>query len=286
MADWPIADAVALASAAGEIALRVVSASGQTADLQRWETSAGLVAGRMLRPGTITPGNGTTTSNFGVFNTDAGAQNRGATIGLGGSYDNANAANQDTFAWLAGAKESSAGVSQRGYFAVYTNGTDVAERFRVGSDGQAVFRVGQPSQIAVAVRGAASQASNLQEWQTDLAVALSVVDASGRIGIGVAVPHAPLQLAATLANRKVVLREVTDNDHQFYGFGAQAAILRYQVDATASSHVFYAATSSSASTELVRFQGDGRVIITGPLQNAGLTDLTNDLLAQLAMRTV
>ncbi|TAG53786.1 MAG: hypothetical protein EAZ27_10170, partial [Cytophagales bacterium] len=47
--------------------------------------------------------------------------------------------------------------------------------------------------------------------------------------------------------------------HQFYGFGANAGILRYQVDSPPSAHVFYTGTSATTSTELMRIQGNGNV---------------------------
>jgi hypothetical protein len=77
------------------------------------------------------------------------------------------------------------------------------------------------------------------------------------IGIGTSSTNAPLQFASATANRKIVLFEGTNNDHQFYGFGVNGNILRYQGDQTATDHVFYAATSSSASNELFRIYGVG-----------------------------
>ncbi len=81
----------------------------------------------------------------------------------------------------------------------------------------------------------------------------------GNVGIGNSSPHAPLQLATTFANRKIVLYEVADNDHQFEGFGMNAGILRYQVNQTGDDHVFYAGTSPTTSNELMRIKGNGNV---------------------------
>ncbi|OYU94338.1 MAG: hypothetical protein CFE21_16345 [Bacteroidetes bacterium B1(2017)] len=91
---------------------------------------------------------------------------------------------------------------------------------------------------------------------------------NANLGINVSNPHAPLQFSNAAANRKIVLYETADNDHQFYGLGINGFTLRYQVDATSANHIFYAATSSSASTELMRITGLGKVGIgvTSPEQ--------------------
>ena len=60
-------------------------------------------------------------------------------------------------------------------------------------------------------------------------------------------------------NRKIVLYDGNNNDHQFYGFGINSGVLRYQVDGVVASHVFYSGTSTSTSEELMRIGGDGNV---------------------------
>ena len=82
---------------------------------------------------------------------------------------------------------------------------------------------------------------------------------NGNVGIGTNTPNAPLQFSNAVVNRKIVLYEDTNNDNQFFGFGVNSFILRYQVSATTISHVFYAGTSSSASKELMRIMGTGNV---------------------------
>jgi hypothetical protein len=81
----------------------------------------------------------------------------------------------------------------------------------------------------------------------------------GNVGIGRTDPWAPLQFATTIANRKIVLWQNTNNEHEFYGFGINSGTLRYQVPGTVDRHVFYAGTSAITSTELMRIQGNGRV---------------------------
>ncbi|ANF51884.1 hypothetical protein A0O34_15810 [Chryseobacterium glaciei] len=87
------------------------------------------------------------------------------------------------------------------------------------------------------------------------------VDAlNNRVGIGTAAPHAPLQFGNTVGNRKIVLYETGNNDHEFYGFGVNSGIMRYQADRTTTDHVFYAGvTGGASSNELMRIKGTGNV---------------------------
>jgi hypothetical protein len=82
---------------------------------------------------------------------------------------------------------------------------------------------------------------------------------SGNVGIGTTVPNAPLQFSNAIANRKIVLYETANDDHQYYGFGINGATLRYQTDATGADHVFFAAASATSSNELMRVKGNGNV---------------------------
>ena len=93
---------------------------------------------------------------------------------------------------------------------------------------------------------------------------------SGNVGIGTSTPNATLQFGNTLTNRKLVLWETANNDHQYHGFGVNAGIMRYQLANSSSSHVFYSANSGFSSTELLRIQGNGNIGI-------GLSTATNKL---------
>ncbi|MEO8150332.1 MAG: hypothetical protein ABI723_22045 [Bacteroidia bacterium] len=90
-----------------------------------------------------------------------------------------------------------------------------------------------------------------------------------KVGINQSDPHAQLHLGNQLANRRIILWEAANNDHQFAGFGMNNNILRYQVEGTSGNHIFYAATSATASNELMRIQGDGRVSIGSPTAATG-----------------
>lgn len=88
----------------------------------------------------------------------------------------------------------------------------------------------------------------------------------GRLGIGTTVVNGDLQFASVLTNRKVVLYESSNNDHQYYGFGVNNSVLRYQVSGNFADHVFYAAASSSTSTELMRLNGTGLLELPSSLE--------------------
>ncbi|MFN3851473.1 MAG: hypothetical protein ACK4NY_18695 [Spirosomataceae bacterium] len=85
----------------------------------------------------------------------------------------------------------------------------------------------------------------------------------GNVGIGMSAPNAPLQFSNSLENRKIVLYENSKNDHQYYGFGINGGTLRYQSDATGADHVFFAASSSVSSNELMRVRGVGQIQVGG-----------------------
>jgi len=114
---------------------------------------------------------------------------------------------------------------------------------------------------------------------------------TGNVGIGTTTPNALIQTNNNLSNRKIVLYETTNNDHQYFGFGINSASLRYQVDAPGASHVFCAGSSSSASNEIMRISGNGYVgigtnnpthpltistfVATGAIQSASLVQFGN-----------
>lgn len=100
------------------------------------------------------------------------------------------------------------------------------------------------------------------------------IDPNGNVGIGMTTPHASLQFNNAIQNRKVVLYEVANNDHQYYGLGVNGNTLRYQTPTTSDDHVFYAATSATTSNELARIKGNGNMTISGFIQSEGWTEPT------------
>lgn len=81
----------------------------------------------------------------------------------------------------------------------------------------------------------------------------------GKVGIGNTLPNSELQLSNNYANRKIVLYETVNNDHQTYSFGVTSGELRYQVNDTSSDHTFYAGIDNLSSQELLRIKGSGEV---------------------------
>jgi Chaperone of endosialidase len=100
------------------------------------------------------------------------------------------------------------------------------------------------------------------------------INASGNVGIGTSNATSRLTVSATgtkklqfendlTTNRHIVLWEQTNNEHQYYGFGVNASILRYQVDISTANHVWYAGATSTTSTELMRLTGTGNLGVGG-----------------------
>ena len=84
------------------------------------------------------------------------------------------------------------------------------------------------------------------------------ISREGHVGIGTTTPNGLLQFANGNSNRKIVLHEVADNDHQFTGFG-QSSGLRFQLQSQAANYTFNIGTSSTTSNEVMRITGGGSV---------------------------
>jgi hypothetical protein len=97
------------------------------------------------------------------------------------------------------------------------------------------------------------------------------------IGLGTVFPSAHLDIINTITNtfgnlylgnniqnRKLVLFNGNGSGSDgYFGFGINSGVLRYQVNGVNDSHVFYAATNSTTSNELVRITGTGNIIVAG-----------------------
>jgi hypothetical protein len=105
----------------------------------------------------------------------------------------------------------------------------------------------------------------------------ATVDANGNVGIGTVAPNAALQLGNVIANRRIVLWEDANNDHQFYGLGINGSTLRFQISDVARQFTFHAATGAASSNELMRIRGDGNVGIGTPTPTSMLTLVGGDI---------
>ncbi|KXH83416.1 hypothetical protein [Chryseobacterium kwangjuense] len=110
----------------------------------------------------------------------------------------------------------------------------------------------------------------------------SVDAANNRVGVGTTAPHGQVQLGNTIGNRKIVLYEAANDDHQYYGLGINNNTLRYQVDGLGSDHVFFSGNGANASAELLRVKGNGNVGVgTSTPQKTlhvnGAAQITNEL---------
>lgn len=93
------------------------------------------------------------------------------------------------------------------------------------------------------------------------------INTNGYVGIGGVHPNAQLQLSNTLANRKIVLWDGSNNDHQYFGLGIEPGTMRYSVAGTDNVHRFYAGTSTGSSQLLMSIWGNKNLIIG--TQNGG-----------------
>jgi hypothetical protein len=96
----------------------------------------------------------------------------------------------------------------------------------------------------------------------------SLFTTAGNVGIGTTSPNAPLQFSNALVNRKLVLYDTNNNNHQFYGIGTTSGIFRFQVDTTGVDYVFYAGVNSTTSNEVFRVKGVGNVVIPNTTNSA------------------
>jgi microcystin-dependent protein len=92
-----------------------------------------------------------------------------------------------------------------------------------------------------------------------------ILDTSGYLGLGgVENPFAEITLPNTNKNKKILLYDVLNNQHQYSGFGSNASELRYQVYGSNIDHVFYSGNTSNSSNELFKIKGNGRIGIGTP----------------------
>ncbi len=104
------------------------------------------------------------------------------------------------------------------------------------------------------------------------------IGSSGNVGVGTTSPSHQLQVETTntlgnlflgnnVQNRKLLLYDANNNQHQFYGLGLNANVLRFQVESTGAAYRFFSGTSATSSNEVFTILGSGNVGIgtTSPI---------------------
>ena len=88
---------------------------------------------------------------------------------------------------------------------------------------------------------------------------------NGNLGIRqTADPVSPLHFGDIVQNDVIRLFTTASNPHQFYGFGVNPDVLRYQVNNTTSAHRFYGASSATTSKQFASLK-DRDAIFGDPL---------------------
>ena len=83
---------------------------------------------------------------------------------------------------------------------------------------------------------------------------------NSKVGIGTNTPNGDLQFGQKENNRKIVLFEYGNNNHEFIGLGTEYGSMRYQVPfADFNRHIFSAGTSPTTSKEIMTIHGYGNV---------------------------
>ncbi|MDB5274667.1 MAG: hypothetical protein JWO58_3034 [Chitinophagaceae bacterium] len=122
---------------------------------------------------------------------------------------------------------------------------------------------------------------------------LNILTASNYVGVGLANPTAPFQIANALGSttKKLVLFDdkvgVGTDLHNFYGFGVNSSNMRYQTSYANTNHIFYAGNgatpgTSTGSNELMRITGSGALVVggtssSGSIQLTGTANPTSQL---------
>ncbi len=277
---------VVSADASGNLSVTsgsAITGSGTTNYIARWTPSGSVLGiGTLYDDGTYV---GVGTSSPGAYklnvNGDLGISGDGAIIGIGSG---GGIAPRISYGYSSSAS-GGYGSMAVGYIAQATGVVSMALGQSVTASGYGAIAIGQSvtasgsNATAIGYNNTAAAANstamgaymttssaatnsfgiNLSNTSYSITNPNTMAVMGGNVGIGTVAPNAPLQFASAVANRKIVLFETANNDHQYYGLGINAGVLRYQVAATTNDHVFYAGTSTTTSTELMRIQGTGEV---------------------------
>ena len=237
------------ATAAGNPGAIVRGAASQTANLQEWQDSAGLVQSVIGNTGQIatnqrgTFGSATPSgiAHVTIFTTGADR------IGLG--IRGAASQTADLQQWQNSAGTVLSKVDSAGSLTIGTSGTFIS-----ASNGRGVFTTSGASQIALVVKGAASQTANLQEWQDGAGTILARVNQNGAIvsssvvifGAQTAIADTELSVYSTVATQKGIVIK---------GFASQSANLQEWQDSTGAVLASASASGSISAASFVKTSG-------------------------------
>ncbi len=169
--------------------------ASQTASIQEWQNSSGTLLSRIDSSGSLViknGGNGSTTLsvnsltagdfNYAGFSLDLNAGNYSLKPTYGGYFRIVNTqANTDTFKVI---------TRYDGYGAANL----------ITGLGSFIQTADQTTEVALILKGASGQIANLQEWRNNSNTALTVVNASGSLGIGTTAPSFPLDVSSTVSS--------------------------------------------------------------------------------------
>ncbi len=158
-----------LQSTSSTVPLVIKGSVSQTADLQQWQDSAGIVKAYVRRYGQFISGDFTNAqlSITGQFTNNPVAVIRGVA---------SQTANLQEWQNSAGTVLTS--ISSGGNLVVGATGTLISY-----ASGRGIFALGDPASVGLTVKAAASQTANLQEWQNSTGTVLANIFADGDIGI-------------------------------------------------------------------------------------------------------
>jgi hypothetical protein len=155
-------------------------AAGQTANLQEWQDSSGNVKAGVTNGGDFISANGAKLAGAVVVGSTGGVLGSLTVRTLNSEYVGAvirGAAGQtaNLQEWQDSSGNVMSRVSSSGAFITSTNS------FISAGGGHAQFVNATSSNVVLAVRGAAGQTANLQEWQNSAGNAVAKVDATGTL---------------------------------------------------------------------------------------------------------